>query len=390
MRKCYLGLLLALAGTVNAMPAGEYVEKAGDCTACHTSENGAPLAGGRRFSTPIGDIYATNITPDKQHGIGAYSFEDFDRAMRQGIAKDGHHLYPAMPYTAYARMSAADMHALYDYLMHDVDPNPTANRRSDIPWPLSMRWPLAAWNLLFHDDTPYQPDARQSAEWNRGAYLVQGLGHCGSCHTPRGLAMQEKALDNASPLYLSGAELDGWYATGLRGLEPGAVAALLKTGRSRHAAVAGPMAEVVTHSTQYLNDADLQSIGLYLHSLASAVPAVQSAGAADSSSGKQTYAMYCSTCHGNQGEGSDNAIPALAGNPSVTASNPLTALRVVLEGAQTPITEHGAALSMPGYAWALDDRQVADLMNYLRGSWGNQAAPVTAGQVKETRKLAGQ
>lgn len=390
MRKCYLGLLLALAGTVNAMPAGEYVAKAGDCTACHTSENGAPLAGGRRFSTPIGDIYATNITPDKQHGIGAYSFEDFDRAMRQGIAKDGHHLYPAMPYTAYARMSAADMHALYDYLMHDVDPNPTANRSSDIPWPLSMRWPLAAWNLLFHDDRPYQPDARQSAEWNRGAYLVQGLGHCGSCHTPRGLAMQEKALDNASPLYLSGAELDGWYATGLRGLEPGAVAALLKTGRSRHAAVAGPMAEVVTHSTQYLNDADLQSIGLYLHSLASAVPALQSAGVADSSSGKQTYAMYCSTCHGNQGEGSDNAIPALAGNSSVTASNPLTALRVVLEGAQTPITEHGAALSMPGYAWALDDHQVADLMNYLRGSWGNQAAPVTAGQVKETRKLAGQ
>lgn len=154
----------------------EYVAKAGDCTACHTSSGGALFAGGMKFPTPLGNIYATNITPDKQQGIGAYSFDEFDRAMRQGIAKDGHRLYPAMPYTSYAKMNAEDMRALYDYLMNEVPAQNTANRASDISWPLSMRWPLAVWNQLFHDDTPYQPDHDQSAEWNRGAYLVQGRG----------------------------------------------------------------------------------------------------------------------------------------------------------------------------------------------------------------------
>lgn len=334
LRSLYLLSLLAAGGSAQAMSAGEYVAKAGDCTACHTAPGGAELAGGMKFPTPLGAIYATNITPDKLHGIGAYSFEEFDRAMRQGVAKDGHRLYPAMPYTSYAKMSAEDMRALYDYLMNEVPAQNVANRDSDISWPLSMRWPLAVWNQLFHDDQPYQTDPQQSAEWNRGAYLVQGAGHCGSCHTPRGWAMQEKGLDGKAPVFLSGAELDGWYASNLRGLPPEEVTALLKTGRSRHAAVAGPMSEVVTHSTQYLSDGDLNAIAVYLRSLApetaakAAAPAVQ----ANNPGGKATYAMYCSTCHGNKGEGTDFAIPALAGNATVTADNPLTALRVVLEG----------------------------------------------------------
>ena len=160
------------------------------------------------------------------------------------------------------------MRALYDYLMNEVPAQNVANRDSDISWPLSMRWPLAVWNQLFHDDQPYQADPQQSAEWNRGAYLVQGAGHCGSCHAPRGWAMQEKGLDGKAPVFLSGAELDGWYASNLRGLPPEEVTALLKTGRSRHAAVAGPMSEVVTHSTQYLSDGDLNAIAVYLRSLA--------------------------------------------------------------------------------------------------------------------------
>lgn len=176
MRSLYLLTLLAAGGSAQAMSDGEYVAKAGDCTACHTSPGGALFAGGMKFPTPLGNIYATNITPDKQQGIGAYSFDEFDRAMRQGIAKDGHRLYPAMPYTSYAKMNAEDMRALYDYLMNEVPAQNTANRASDISWPLSMRWPLAVWNQLFHDDTPYQPDHNQSAEWNRGAYLVQGRG----------------------------------------------------------------------------------------------------------------------------------------------------------------------------------------------------------------------
>lgn len=303
LRSLYLLSLLAAGGSAQAMSAGEYVAKAGDCTACHTAPGGAELAGGMKFPTPLGAIYATNITPDKLHGIGAYSFEEFDRAMRQGVAKDGHRLYPAMPYTSYAKMSAEDMRALYDYLMNEVPAQNVANRDSDISWPLSMRWPLAVWNQLFHDDQPYQADPQQSAEWNRGAYLVQGAGHCGSCHTPRGWAMQEKGLDGKEPVFLSGAELDGWYASNLRGLPPEEVTALLKTGRSRHAAVAGPMSEVVTHSTQYLSDGDLNAIAVYLRSLApeTAAKAAAPAAQADNPGGKATYAMYCSTCHGNKG-----------------------------------------------------------------------------------------
>lgn len=170
LRSLYLLSLLAAGGSAQAMSAGEYVAKAGDCTACHTAPGGAELAGGMKFPTPLGAIYATNITPDKLHGIGAYSFEEFDRAMRRGVAKDGHRLYPAMPYTSYAKMSAEDMRALYDYLMNEVPAQNVANRDSDISWPLSMRWPLAVWNQLFHDDQPYQADPQQSAEWNRGAY----------------------------------------------------------------------------------------------------------------------------------------------------------------------------------------------------------------------------
>ncbi|OKP28973.1 c-type cytochrome [Serratia fonticola] len=388
LRPLYLMLLLA-GGSAHAMSAGEYVAKAGDCTACHTAPGGKELAGGMKFPTPVGDIYATNITPDKQQGIGSYSFEEFDRAMRQGVAKDGHRLYPAMPYTSYAKMSEQDMRALYDYLMHEVPAQDTANRESDISWPLSMRWPLAVWNMLFHEDQTYQPDSKQSAQWNRGAYLVQGLGHCGSCHTPRGWAMQEQGLDNQSPEFLSGAELDGWYAPSLRGLKPDDVVALLKSGRSRHAAVAGPMSDVVAHSTQYLSDDDLKAIAQYVHSLeieALKPVATMAASSASMASGGQTYAMYCSTCHGNKGEGSDNVIPALAGNLSVTAENPLTALRVVLEGAHTPVTQHATAIVMPGYGWVLNDQKTADLMSYLRGSWGNQAAPVTAEQVRDAWK----
>ncbi|OMQ21729.1 cytochrome c [Serratia oryzae] len=392
LRPLYLMLLLA-AGSAQAMSAGEYVAKAGDCTACHTLPAGKPLAGGMKFPTPLGDIYATNITPDAVHGIGAYSFAEFDRAMRQGIAKDGHRLYPAMPYTSYAKMSAEDMRALYDYLMHEVTAQPVANRESDISWPLSMRWPLAVWNSLFHEDQPYQADSKQSAEWNRGAYLVQGLGHCGSCHTPRGWAMQEKGLDSKTPEFLSGAELDGWYAPSLRGMKQDEVVSLLKTGRSQHAAVAGPMSDVVTHSTQYLSDADLSSIALYLHSLAVTTPKtanVPSAAISTLEAGRQTYATYCVTCHGDSGQGSDRVIPALAGNSTVTAENPLTALRVVLEGAHTPITQQATTVIMPGYGWTLTDADAAELMSYLRGSWGNQAAPVTADQVKAARALKAQ
>ncbi|MGG5217984.1 c-type cytochrome [Rahnella variigena] len=380
--------LMATAGSAMAMSEGEYVAKSADCAACHTSPQGADLSGGVRFATPVGEIYSTNITPDIQHGIGGYSFEEFDKAMREGIAKDGHALYPAMPYTSYVKMSGKDMRALYDYLMKEVKPQPVANRENDISWPMSVRWPLRVWNSIFLEDGEYRPQADQSAQWNHGAYLVQGAGHCGACHTPRGWAQQEKALDEKDMAFLSGGELDGWSAPSLRGLkisQPELVT-LLKSGRNTHDAVSGPMGEVITNSTQFMTDDDLNSMAVYLLSLKAEAQPAPAKKAVATEAGQQTFMRYCSTCHGVKGDGKAFAIPALAGNLTVSAENPQTLLRVILYGAQTPVTAEHMSNTMPGYGWTLTDQQAADLTNTLRASWGNQAAAVTPGDVAKARK----
>ncbi|HDZ8928463.1 TPA: cytochrome c [Aeromonas dhakensis] len=371
------------------MSAGEYVAKLGDCAACHTSEASKPLAGGKGFPTPVGTVYATNITPDKTHGIGNYSLPEFIKVMREGITRSGDSLYPAMPYTAYAKMSDEDLTALYHYLMQDVQPQAIANKASDIPWPLNMRWPLRGWNWLYHDDGRFTPVAGKSEEWNRGAYLVQGAGHCGSCHTPRGIGMQEKALTEADPLYLSGATLDGWYAPDIRGsrYDKQALIDLLKTGRSQHQAVSGPMAEVITHSSQYFSDADLASIATYLTGLDDEAPAARGNRAYASAGGKADYAMYCSTCHGNDGRGNDHVIPSLIGNQTVLAEDPASLLNVLLHGAETPVTQGHIGYHMPGYGWTLNDQQIAELVNTLRASWGNEGVAIKPETVKAQRAL---
>ena len=372
-----------------AMSAGEYVAKLGDCAACHTSEASKPLAGGKGFPTPVGTVYATNITPDKTHGIGNYSLPEFIKVMREGITRSGDPLYPAMPYTAYAKMSDEDLTALYHYLMQDVQPQAIANKASDIPWPLNMRWPLRGWNWLYHDDGRFTPVTGKSEEWNRGAYLVQGAGHCGSCHTPRGIGMQEKALTEADPLYLSGATLDGWYAPDIRGsrYDKQALIDLLKTGRSQHQAVSGPMAEVITHSSQYFSDADLASIATYLTGLDDEAPAARGNRAYASAGGKADYAMYCSTCHGNDGRGNDHVIPSLIGNQTVLAEDPASLLNVLLHGAETPVTQGHIGYHMPGYGWTLNDQQIAELVNTLRASWGNEGVAIKPETVKAQRAL---
>lgn len=372
-----------------AMSAGEYVAKLGDCAACHTSEASKPLAGGKGFPTPVGTVYATNITPDKTHGIGNYSLPEFIKVMREGITRSGDPLYPAMPYTAYAKMSDEDLTALYHYLMQDVQPQAIANKASDIPWPLNMRWPLRGWNWLYHDDGRFTPVAGKSEEWNRGAYLVQGAGHCGSCHTPRGIGMQEQALTEADPLYLSGATLDGWYAPDIRGsrYDKQALIDLLKTGRSQHQAVSGPMAEVITHSSQYFSDTDLASIATYLTGLDDEAPAARGNRAYASAGGKADYAMYCSTCHGNDGRGNDHVIPSLVGNQTVLAEDPASLLNVLLHGAETPITQGHIGYHMPGYGWTLNDQQIAELVNTLRASWGNEGMAIKPETVKAQRAL---
>lgn len=376
-------LISSAAYAQESISAGKYQAILGDCVACH----GADLSGGMGFPIPVGEIYATNITPDKTYGIGNYSLEDFIKVMRQGVTKEGSYLYPAMPYTAYAKMTDEDLSALYQYLMSEVPAQAVANKDVDIPWPLNMRWPLAIWNFLFHEASVFEPDPDKSPEWNRGAYLVQGATHCGTCHTPRGLFMQEKALTGEHEAFLAGAQLAGWYANDIRGQNYSSeeIATLLKTGRSQHQAVLGPMAEVISYSSQFFTDYDLTSIALYITELSNDKPqkAADLAKVSDQASG--IYAMYCSTCHGREGQGTDTVIPALAGNSTVLASDPASLLNILIHGGSTAHTQTHIGYRMPGYGWTLDDQQLADLANMLRASWGNQGSNVRVEQVAKQR-----
>ncbi|WP_321815341.1 MULTISPECIES: cytochrome c [unclassified Paraburkholderia] len=390
---------------------GEYLARAGDCMACHTSKGGAPFAGGVPLSTPLGAVYSTNITPDKTHGIGNWSFEDFALAMREGVTPGGRHLYPAMPYTSYAKVSDSDLRDLYAYFTSGVSASPQPNQPADIPWPLDTRWPLAYWNRVFHDDTRYKQDSAHSVEWNRGAYLVQGLAHCGTCHTPRGVGFQELDLDGSSARYLSGARIDGSSpvnlradkGTGLGEWNEADIVALLKTGRTAHSAVTGPMGEVVEHSTQYLSDIDLHAIAVYLKSL---TPLSDEAGApaykADDATltsimtghandvGARIYMDSCAACHRQNGEGAARVFPSLANNPSVLAKHPDSLIAVILAGSRLPSTASAPApLAMPPFAWRYDDDEIAQLATFVRTAWGNDASAVTASDVKRVRNQMG-
>lgn len=390
--------------TAEQLARGAYLVKMGDCAACHTAKQGKPFAGGLKISTPAGAIYSTNITPDKETGIGDYSYDDFARAMRKGVAKDGHRLYPAMPYPSFAKINDEDMSALYIWFMYGVKPVSQANRENALPWPLSMRWTLALWNWLFVDDG-FVPDTAQSAEWERGAYLVQGLGHCGACHTPRGVAFQEKALDQREEGYLRGARLDGWYAPDLTGYSHGGpgswsqddIRSWLKTGHNGKSAAFGPMAEVVEKSTQYLTDNDADAIAVYLRSLKPArrvisppandpATGMELARGNDSQTGAKEYVDNCAACHRLDGNGYTSTFPALAQNSVVLSDDPSSLINLVLYGGRTPVTRDAlSGLPMPAFGWRLNDQQAADVVTFIRNGWGNRASVVTAEQVKALR-----
>lgn len=381
------------AGAFAATASGEYIARISDCVACHTQEGGEEMAGGKRFHTPLGDIFSTNITPDAQQGIGAYTYDDFEKAVRKGVARDGHYLYPAMPYPSYAKMKEEDIRSMYDYFMHDVKPSAQANIPSEIPWVLSPRWPLRIWNWMFTGEgdkrasDPAKPPQESAVE--RGQYLVEGPGHCGACHTPRGIGLQEKAYDSADPLFLSGATIDGWYAPSLRTLtlSDRELQDLIRYGRSQHSAVAGPMSEVITHSTQYLTDEDLGSISAYLRSL-NKTPQVNRVAspvtkAETRSSGETLYLRYCSTCHTMEGKGKDYNVPSLVDNAAVKAADPSNLIRVIAFGAETPVTKGNIPYRMPAYQGEMTDRQLRDVVNYVRGQWGENAEPVTQQRITD-------
>ncbi len=388
---------------------GEYLARAGDCVACHTATGGKPFAGGLAMATPIGTVYSSNITPDKTNGIGNYTEAEFDQALRHGIRKDGASLYPAMPYPSYAKVKPADVKALYAYFMNGVKAEPTSNRAVDIPWPLSMRWPLSIWRAVFApgvagDDVA---DVGSGAQIALGRYLVEGLGHCGACHTPRGVGMQEKALtDDSSQLFLSGGVVEGYLASNLRGDSKDGlgkwteqdIVDFLKSGRNGHSAAFGGMADVVSNSTQHMTNEDLVAIAKFLKSLAPVKPGEAALvydekthqalrTGTDQSNGAMTFLNNCAACHRTTGHGYDQTFPALALSPTVNAKDPASLIKIALQGAVMPGTKAAPTqFGMPGFGDRLSDGDVADVLTYIRSNWGNNAPAVTADMVAKVRK----
>jgi mono/diheme cytochrome c family protein len=377
---------------------GRYLSIAGDCGACHTLPgSGHDLAGGRILETPFGNLLSPNITPDPVTGIGAWTDDEFVNAITKGTGRNGAHLFPAMPYTYYTRISRDDALAIRAYL-NTLPPVYNMVRPDQLPFPLSVRENMAAWDRLFFKPGEFQPDPSKSAEWNRGAFLTEGLGHCGLCHTPKNeLGGDER--DRA----MQGYALQGWFAADLtsdprRGLGSWSVddiATYLKTGHNKMTAATGLMAEEINDSTSKLTDADLRAIAVYLKDRPgdpanavqkqdpSAFPAPQSS---IMTMGQQIYADECSGCHKTDGKGTPGLFPTLAGAPIVQQSDPASLLHVVLRGASGLGTSKApTAAAMPAFAWVLNDDQVAAVVTYIRNSWGNSATSVTASDANKAR-----
>lgn len=387
------GPVVPVAATPALIAQGAYLARAGNCMSCHTARGGAPYAGGRGIATPFGTVFTSNLTPDEATGIGGWSPAHFWRALHNGRSKDGRLLYPAFPYTSTTQASRADSDALYAYL-RSVPAVRQANTPHALRWPYSTQAALAVWRAVYFKPQTYQADARQSAEWNRGAYLVRGLGHCSACHTARNaLGASEERLDLAGGLI----PMQNWYAPSLTlGDEAGVanwdtrhIVALLKTGVSPQASATGPMAEVVLNSTQYLSDGDLTAMATFLKAL----PQAPSQGAAPgappprvSERGSKLYGQHCAQCHGERGEGVAGAYPALAGNRAVTLASTANLVQIVLHGGFAPATAgNPRPFGMPPYLLQLNDSDVAAVLSHLRSAWGNQAAGVTEFEVSRWR-----
>lgn len=378
---------------------GAYLARAGNCMACHTARGGEPYAGGRAIETPFGAVYTSNLTPDEQSGIGSWSPAHFWRAMHNGRSKDGRLLYPAFPYTSYTQVTREDSDALFAYLRSRpavFSPNQT----HALQFPFNSQAALAIWRALYFKPGVYQPEPNRNAAWNRGAYLVQGLGHCSACHAARNaLGATTAGPDLAGGLI----PVQNWYAPSLASPHEAGVADwdmqeivdLLKNGVSKNASVAGPMAGVVLGSTQYLTPDDLAAMAQYLKQLpplTSAKPPVISSAtnAAGSAAGAKLYEQHCAGCHGIKGDGVPNAYPALAGNRAVTMPQTANLVQIVLHGGFAPATQgNPRPFGMPPFVLVLSDSEIAALLTHLRQSWGNQASGVTALDVNRIRANQG-
>lgn len=380
---------------------GEYLAAAGNCVSCHTNGGDSPFAGGLAFETPYGTIYSTNITPDPETGIGQWSLVDFTNAVRYGEAPDGTHYYPVFPYTSFAKVSDEDIAAIYAYLKTIAPVNSTPPE-NDLGFPYSQRWVLGLWKWMFLDDSPFEPQPDQSAEWNRGAYLVEGLGHCSMCHTPLNfVGAIDTSLAMTGGTYMARVEgkLSAWSAPNLTSAEAGLamwtvddITDYLKLGVSHRAGVFGPMNEVVVNSTRHLSREDLRAMAVYLKSLpANAQDGGEPTTADVLRAGSLQYDIHCGSCHLPTGEGSPEQGPPLIGSPVVLDVDPASLINITLYGAQTP--QSSPSDEWAGRTWirmdpidnSLDDEQVAALLSFIRASWGHGAGAVTAEQVAAQR-----
>jgi mono/diheme cytochrome c family protein len=371
---------------------GHYLARAADCVACHTIPNGGgePYAGGRAIETPFGDVTSPNITPDVDTGIGAWTDDQFDDAVRRGIGRDGARLYPAMPYTSYTKMSRDDVLAIRAYLK-TIAPVHHAVNADTLPFPFSIRASMRVWDALFFTAGEFKPDPEKSATWNRGAYLVQGPGHCAACHTPKSWLGADKDKEQ-----FRGATLQGWFApnitndgrTGLGRWSQQDIVDYLKNGHNRITGATGPMSEEIVHSSSQMADADLAAIATYLKSLS--LPADNDTPAAPDHSvmaaGEAIYRDRCSACHGFDGKGVANLFPSLADSSMVRSADATTLLRIILRGARSVATpDEPTAPGMPSFAWQLDDDQVAAVVTYIRNAWKPAAAASSPADVHSAR-----
>jgi mono/diheme cytochrome c family protein len=365
---------------------GAYLARAGNCQSCHTQAGGALYAGGEGIQTPFGVVYAGNLTPDKKTGLGNWNASYFWRAMHNGRSQDGRWLYPAFPYAQYTRLTRADADDIFAYL-RTLPAVEQRNREHALRFPYNTQMALALWRAMYFKPLHHQPASDQSAQWNRGLYLVEGLGHCAACHSPRNALGAAAVKDR----HLSGSMMpsENWYAPSLLSMaEAGVmdwpatdVVQLLQSGRAKQAHVSGPMASVVFGSTRYLTDDDLAAMAVYLKSLPKTENTVASAEAVDAIEmrrGARLYDKHCAECHGDQGEGKAGVYPALRGNRTVTMDNTANLISVIRQGGFGPVTEKNPRpYGMPPFGHVLSHREMADIITFLRQSWGNHASLVT-------------
>ena len=374
---------------------GRYLATAADCAACHTvpgsGRSGRPFAGGRPIETPFGNITSANITPDNETGIGAWTAEQFENAVRKGIRPDGSRLYPAMPFNAYTKMSRDDVAAIRAYLKTlPAVHNPVET--NTLPFPFNIRMSMRAWDALYFTEGEFKPNPQKSAKWNRGAFLVEGPGHCGACHTPKSFLGGDKNGE-----YLQGSQLQGWVTpnitndnvAGLGTWSADDVVTYLRTGHNRITAATGPMAEEIADSSSKMTDGDLKAIAAYLKSLPGSSENVPPLKADDPmmKAGQAIFRDQCSACHSLDGKGVARLFPSLADSAMLRSRDPRSAIRMVLRGARSVATDaEPTAPGMPSFGRQLDNDQVAAVLTYARNAWGRPAPAVTAEDVGAARR----